>query len=64
MGLPEEIGSLSGEKLVVHVVAAGCCERWVLGEHDEKDNSASEQVNDLTLVWSLVKNFFGTSYIL
>ena len=58
MCFPEKIRSICGKKLVVHVITVGHLERWVLSQHDEEDNSASEQVNYLSLVWLLVKNLW------
>ena len=67
VSFPEKIGSICGKKLVVHVITVGHLEWWVLSQHDEEDNSASKQVNDLSLVWLLVKNLWchvswGTNY--
>ena len=56
MGLPEEIRSLSCQKLVVHVIAVGHGKWWVLGEHDEEDDTAGKEVDNLSLIWGLIEN--------
>lgn len=59
MRLPEEVRSLRSKELVVHVVAVGHAEWWVLRKHDKEDNTDGEEVDNLTLVWVLVENFRG-----
>ena len=51
--LPEEVGPVSGEELVVVVVLISSGEGRVAGVQDEDNDANGEQVNNLTLVWLL-----------
>ena len=50
MRLPEEIGPISCQKLVVSVLSPCELEWWVPGEHNEQDDSCREEVNILALI--------------
>jgi len=58
VSFPEKIGSICGKKFVVHVITVGHLEWWMLSQHDEEDNSTCKQVNNLSLVWLLIKNLW------
>ena len=57
MSFPEKIGPICGDKLVVHVVAVCHLEWWVLSKHNKEDNTASKEVNDLTLIRLFLEDF-------
>lgn len=59
MGLPEEIGPVSGNQFVVRVIRVGLVEWWVAGIQNEQNYSKSEKINNVTLVWLFQKNFWG-----
>lgn len=56
VSLPEEVGSVRGEQLVVVVLLVGHAEGWVSRIEDEENDAKGKQVNDLTLVWLLGQN--------
>lgn len=50
VGLPEEVGPVGSQKLVVGVPGVGVRERRVLSIQDEQDDGGGEEINNLTLV--------------
>ena len=56
MSLPEEVGSVGGEQLVVVVFLVGHAERRVSRIEDKENDAEGEQVDDLTLVRLLGEN--------
>jgi hypothetical protein len=59
VGLPKEIGSVSGNQFVVRVIRVGIAEWWVARIQNEKNYSKSEKINHMTLVRFFQKNFWG-----
>jgi len=57
VSLPEEVGSVSGEELVVVIFLVGHGEGWVTRVQDEENDSEGEEIDDLTLIWLSGKNF-------
>ena len=59
VSLPEEVGSVGGEKLVVVVLLVGHGEGWVTGVKDEEDDTKGEKIDDLSLVWLSREDLWG-----
>ena len=59
VSLPEEVGSVGGEKLVVVVLLVGHGEGWVTGVKDEEDDTKGEKIDNLSLVWLSGENLWG-----
>lgn len=59
VGLPEQVGPVGGDQLVVLVLFVGHAEGRVTRVQDEEDNSECEQIDNLALVSLFQKNFRG-----
>ena len=45
VSLPEEIGTVGTDQSVEGIGGLSSCEGWVLGEHNEKNDGCSEEIN-------------------
>ena len=45
VSLPEEIGTVGTDQSVEGIGRLSSCEGWVLGEHNEKNDGCSEEIN-------------------
>ena len=70
MEFPEQVKSVGTDKFVVRIGWDGLCKWWVLGNHDEQDDTCSEQVNDWSMVglaqvdfWSHIALSTSSSFI-
>lgn len=59
MGFPENIRSITTDELVEVFVWHGLCERRVLGNDDEKNNTTGEDVNCSSIIWFLEVDFWS-----
>jgi len=59
MSSPEDVSSFTCDTSIEWVLWLGGGKRWMLGNHDEKDDTSGEKVDGLSLVWLLKMNLWG-----